>query len=99
MDPLITLEPIRHGDVTNSSQHAPLAPRQLKTTLQIYSQFRFSLSLSVLVPWCCNFCDVWLHLSRNCYIVSLKVNEKCGSVAVQGMILFLYFWKRVSYLM
>jgi hypothetical protein len=44
MDPLITLEPIRHVDVTNGTQNAPLVPWLLKTTLQIYSQFRFCLS-------------------------------------------------------
>jgi hypothetical protein len=33
MDPLITLEPIRHGDVTNSSQHAPLAPPAAENNL------------------------------------------------------------------
>jgi hypothetical protein len=33
MDPLITLEPIRHGYVTNSSQHAPLAPPAAENNL------------------------------------------------------------------
>jgi hypothetical protein len=44
MYPLITVEPICHGCVTNSSQHALPVLRLLKTTLQIYSQFRLSLS-------------------------------------------------------
>jgi hypothetical protein len=83
MDPLITLEPIRHVDVTNSTQNAPLVPRLLKTTLQIYSQLRFCL---------------WLAVVCYCVASETKTDASLwGTVKVQIMIFFFFrVTKRVS---
>lgn len=55
MDPLITLEPIRHVDVTNSTQNAPLVPQAAENNLaNLFTAQTVSLDGGglLLLAWC-----------------------------------------------